>query len=313
MSLPRIIFAGTPDFAVPALNALVESNINLVAVCTQPDRPAGRGRKLQASAVKMAASNHNLVVMQPASLNSEDSFAALANLEPDLMVVAAYGQILSKRLLDLPAKGCVNLHASLLPRWRGAAPIHRAIEAGDRETGVTLMQMAEGCDTGDMLAKISCTIAPNDSTATLHDKLANLGARMIHEYLGPCLDGTLQGIPQDPDLVTHAAKINRAEAKIDWHDDAAAIERRMRAFTPWPGVYSVINGQEFKIWRAQVVAHDEWAEPGRIMSVEPGSFTVACGNDHLRVFEIQTAGNQRMEVSRYQQGNTISKGWTLGR
>jgi methionyl-tRNA formyltransferase len=302
MSL-RVAFAGTPEFAAVALRRLIEARFTVPLVLTQPDRPAGRGLKLQASAVKQVALAHGLPLAQPRSLRldgkfPEDAAAARAALDaarPDVMVVAAYGLILPRWVLELPRLGCLNIHASLLPRWRGAAPIHRAIEAGDAETGITIMQMDEGLDTGPMLLVEREPIDAEDSTATLHDKLAALGGRLIVEALEAAACGGLQPRPQPADGVTYARKIDKAEAAIDWRQGADGIERRIRAFDPQPGCHADVGGEPLKIWRGKVSAGFS-GEPG-CLTIEGDRAVVACWRDWLELVEVQRPGGRRQSAA----------------
>jgi methionyl-tRNA formyltransferase len=299
----RVAFAGTPEFAAAALRDLIAARFDVPLVLTQPDRPAGRGLKLQPSPVKQVAGAHRIALAQPRSLKldgkfPEDAAAARAALDaarPDVLVVAAYGLILPSWVLALPRLGCLNIHASLLPRWRGAAPIQRAIEVGDRETGITIMQMDAGLDTGPMLLAEALTIAPRETTATLHDKLAHLGGRLIVEALEAAACGGLAPRVQPTDGVTYAHKIDKAQARIDWRQDAASIERRIRAFDPQPGCWSEFDGEPLKIWDADVSAGFS-AEPGT-MKIEQGRVLVACSPDALELREVQRPGGRRQSAS----------------
>ena len=296
----RVAFAGTPEFARVALLALHAAGHELVLVLTQPDRPAGRGLKLQASPVKQFALEHGLLLAQPRSLRLDGKFpddaaaarSALAQVEPEVMVVAAYGLILPPWTLTLPRLGCLNIHGSLLPRWRGAAPIHRAIEAGDSQTGITIMQMDAGLDTGDMLLAESAEIGAEDTTATLHDRLAALGARLVVQALVLAQQGDLLPQKQPEAGITYANKIDKAESPIDWLQPAAVLERRMRAFDPFPGCTATLAGQAVKLWRARVVDGD--GAPGELLAAQAGRLVVACGEGALELLELQLAGGRRI-------------------
>ncbi|MBI5041800.1 MAG: methionyl-tRNA formyltransferase [Gammaproteobacteria bacterium] len=291
----RIVFAGTPEFAVPTLRVLLASPHSVVGVYTQPDRPAGRGRKLRASPVKELAFEHGIPVEQPLTLKTAESQAALASYAPDLMVVVAYGLILPQTVLDLPCHGCVNVHASLLPRWRGAAPIQRAILAGDPETGVTLMRMEAGLDTGPMLAKITCPIAPEDSAADLHDRLAALGGDLLGTHLEALLHDDLRAETQDDSLATYAAKLDKAEAELYWTRPAAELLRQVHAFNPWPVAQSGFRGQVLRIWRATVVPGQ--GQPGTVLRAGRDGVDVACGQASLRLLEVQLPGGRRISAA----------------
>ena len=301
----RVAFAGTPAFACRALAALHAVGFELPLVLTQPDRPAGRGLKLQPSPVKAFASSHGLAIAQPRGLRLDGRFAddaetaraALLAARPDVLVVAAYGLILPEWVLALPPMGCLNIHASLLPRWRGAAPIQRAIEAGDATTGITIMQMDAGLDTGDVLLAEPLAIAPADSAGSLLDRLAALGARLIVEALHAAAAGTLVRVPQPADGATYARKIDKAEAAIDWTLPATAIERKLRALDPAPGAASAIGGETVKLWRARVVPGR--GEPGEILEAGPQGITVACGTDALLITELQRPGGRRASAAAF--------------
>ncbi|MEI7785162.1 MAG: methionyl-tRNA formyltransferase [Betaproteobacteria bacterium] len=311
----RIVFAGTPEFALQALSALHAAGFELPLVLTQPDRPAGRGLKLQASPVKQFALEHGLGVAQPRSLRldgkyPEDAAAARQALQaarPDAMVVAAYGLILPQWALDLPRLGCLNIHASLLPRWRGAAPIHRAIEAGDAQTGVTIMQMDAGLDTGGMLLTQALPIAADDSTASLHDKLAALGAKLIVQSLEQAQAGALRPQAQPEPGVTYAAKIDKAEAALDWRAPAALLERRIRAFQPAPGAGASIANTALKIWQARVLPHVQ-AEPGTVLAAGDQGVDVATADGVLRLERLQKAGGKPLQASDFLRGFAIVPG-----
>ncbi|WP_018989249.1 methionyl-tRNA formyltransferase [Aromatoleum toluclasticum] len=306
----RVAFAGTPEFAAAALEAILAAGFAVPLVLTQPDRPAGRGMKLGASPVKQVALAHGIPVDQPEKLRSEEQRAALAACAPDILVVAAYGLLLPPAVLELPRLGCINIHASLLPRWRGAAPIHRAIEAGDAETGITIMQMDEGLDTGAMLMKRALAIAPDDTTATLHDRLAALGAEMVVEALRALPQGTLRAQPQPEAGATYAAKIGKAEAAIDWGRPAVEIGRAVRAFNPFPGAVGTLREVAVKVWRAEPVAGA--GEPGTVLSADESGVVVACGEGALRLVELQKPGSRRMPAGEFLRGFPVSAGERFG-
>ena len=319
----RVIFAGTPEFARVALARMLAAGFTVPLVLTQPDRPAGRGMKLQASPVKQCALDHGIAVAQPRSLRldgkyPEDAAAArdaLLAAQADVMVVAAYGLILPQWVLDMPAKGCLNIHASLLPRWRGAAPIHRAIEAGDAETGVTIMQMDAGLDTGDMLLVEKTPIAPTDTTAVLHDRLADLGGRMIVEALELAACGGLQPVPQPAEGVTYAHKIEKAESEIDWSLPAHVIGQRIRAFDPFPGASTALQGEAIKVWSYEIDSCSRLSNErcGQILASGPEGVTVACGEGGaLRLTTLQRAGGKRLPVADFLRGFPLPVGQVLG-
>jgi methionyl-tRNA formyltransferase len=305
----RLVFAGTPEFAAAALRALIAAGHDIPLVLTQPDRPAGRGMKLKASPIKEVALAHGLPVAQPENLKSEEARRPIADARADVMVVAAYGLILPQAVLDMPALGCVNIHASLLPRWRGAAPIHRAIEAGDAETGITLMQMDKGLDTGAMLRRATLPILADDTTGSLHDKLAELGAREIVALLPELAAGRVAATPQDDALATYAAKIGKDDARLDWSLSAAALDRRIRAFDPFPGAFCLLDGEALKIWRARPVAGS--GEPGCIQAVDRHGIRVACGEGALEIGEVQKAGGKRLPVAAFLAGHDLRPGRML--
>jgi methionyl-tRNA formyltransferase len=311
----RVGFAGTPEFARIALERLAGAGFAIPLVLTQPDRPAGRGMQLQASPVKQFALAHGIPMAQPRSLRLDGKYpddaalarAAIEGADLDLLVVAAYGLILPQWVLDAPRRGCLNIHASLLPRWRGAAPIHRAIEAGDAETGVTIMQMDAGLDTGDMLLAERIAIAPDDTTGSLHDKLASLGGRLIVEALELAACGGLAPVKQPEAGVTYAHKIEKSESAVDWNEPAAAIARRIRAFDPFPGAAATLNGQTIKLWGAQVMPAGG-GEPGRVQAVSSDSVDVYCGEGMLRLTQLQRAGGKRLPVTDFLRGFEIEAG-----
>jgi methionyl-tRNA formyltransferase len=317
----RIIFAGTPDFARTALQRLHGAGFDIPLVLTQPDRPAGRGMKLQASPVKQFALEQQITVVQPRSLRldgkyPDDAAAARAAIEAaraDVMVVAAYGLILPQWVLDVPRLGCLNIHASLLPRWRGAAPIHRAIEAGDSETGVTIMQMDAGLDTGAMLLVEGLPIAPADTTGSLHDRLADLGGRLIVRALELAASGALHPVKQPDQDVTYAHKVEKSEAQVDWSQPAAVVSRRIHAFDPFPGAWSPLRGEVLKLWCSEI---DSALRPpdagcGAILSVNEGGVTVACGQGALRLTQLQRAGGKRLAVADFLRGFPLTPGMTF--
>ena len=290
----RVVYAGTPEFAVPALATLLASEHSVVAVYTQPDRPAGRGRKLRASPVKELALAHQVPVEQPASLRDPEVQQRLREYRPDVMVVAAYGLILPQAVLDLPVYGCLNIHASLLPRWRGAAPIQRAILAGDRETGVTIMRMDAGLDTGGMLLKRGCPIGDRDTAAILHDRLAELGAEALMAIVGRLGSEDLDGETQNEAEATYAAKIDKAEAELNWTLPADQIDRCVRAFNPWPVAYTRYRGEPLRVWVAEVLAQGrpDRAPAGTVIAEGPAGIDVACGEGILRILGLQLPGGR---------------------
>lgn len=313
----KIIFAGTPDFAAVALKSLHGAGFEIPLVLTQPDRPAGRGMQLQASAVKQFANAHKIPVAQPVSLRLDGKYPEAARqahellhaTPHDVMVVAAYGLILPRSILDIPRLGCVNIHASLLPRWRGAAPIHRAIEAGDHETGITIMQMEEGLDTGPMLSMASIPIAPDDTTGSLHDKLADLGGTMIVETLRKLERNTLSAVPQPEAGVTYAAKITKEEAGLDFSQSAECLARKIRAFNPFPGASTLFGQVPIKIWQAEVAAPSPVASPGQVLAADgQNGVLVVCGEGVLRLTELQKPGGKRLSASEFLKGFPMESG-----
>lgn len=312
----KVIFAGTPEFAAVALKALVEAGFDVPLVLTQPDRPAGRGMQLQASAVKQFALAHDIPVAQPISLRldgkypdaAQQAHALLRATPHDVMVVAAYGLILPRSILDIPKFGCINIHASLLPRWRGAAPIHRAIEAGDAETGVTIMQMEQGLDTGPMLSMARLPIASDDTTATLHDKLANLGGAMIVDALGKLAHGGLSATVQPEAGVTYAAKITKDEAALDFKQSAASLARKIRAFTPFPGTSATFKDVPVKLFGAEALPAATNAVPGEILQAGAQGILVACGEGVLRLTELQKPGGKRLAAAEFLKGFPLEGG-----
>jgi len=300
----KVIFAGTPAFAAAALAALLDGGHDVVHVLTQPDRPAGRGLKPQASAVKQLALARQLPLSQPATLRDSVMTAQLAELHAEVMVVAAYGLMIPESLLQLPPRGCLNIHASLLPRWRGAAPIQRAISAGDCETGITIMQMDAGLDTGAMLLAQAVPIATDDTAQTLHDKLAATGAQLLLRVL----QEQPQAVPQDNARASYAAKISKSEAHIDWTRPAVEIDRLIRAFNPAPGAYTTWNGQTLKIWRAEPALAVSGTTAGTIVQADHGGVVVAAGSGAIRLLELQRAGGRRMAPRQFLAGTPIDAG-----
>ncbi len=299
----RLVFAGTPEFAALALQAIVAAGHDVALVLTQPDRPAGRGMALQPSPVKKLALEKGIEVFQPLSLKDAEAQARIAAVGAEVMVVAAYGLILPQTVLDLPRFGCLNIHASLLPRWRGAAPIQRALLAGDAETGVCIMQMEAGLDTGPVLLREAFPILPDDTSATLHDRLAALGARLVVD----ALEGLpLPATPQVLDGVTYAQKIGKAEAQVDWSQSAAELDLHIRAFNPFPGAQAQFGGQTVKLWRAAPVEGS--GEKGQILQVDRNRVVVACGSGALAVSELQKAGGKRLAVREFLAGHPLKAG-----
>ncbi|MFK5914612.1 MAG: methionyl-tRNA formyltransferase [Woeseiaceae bacterium] len=302
MSL-RIIFAGTPEFAANALSALVASDHEIVAVYTQPDRPAGRGRKLRASPVKEVALENDIPVLQPENLKETDTQDTLRAFNADVMVVAAYGLILPQIILDIPRLGCLNIHASLLPRWRGAAPIQRAIAAGDKESGITIMQMNAGLDTGDILQLFPCPIQDKDNGGDLHDRLAEIGANAILETLHHLEKKSLNPTAQDDSLANYAHKLNKKEAIINWQSSAIEIERLIRAFNPWPVAFTYLNDKTLRIWQADVLTENSELEAGTVISCDKKGIDISCGEGVLRLLKLQPSGSKAMDVASFMNGH----------
>ncbi|MBI4194468.1 MAG: methionyl-tRNA formyltransferase [Betaproteobacteria bacterium] len=303
----NLVFAGTPEFAAVALEALIGAGHTVKLVLTQPDRPAGRGLRPRSSAVKRVAQRHALPLLQPSTLKDEGTISAISALRPDAMVVAAYGLIVPKAVLRVPRLGCINIHASLLPRWRGAAPIQRALLAGDATTGITIMQMDEGLDTGPTLLQHEIAIGADDTAQSLHDRLAALGAELVVRALAMPLTAR----PQDGARATHAPKITREETRIDWNESAAVAERKVRAFTPIPGAYTMLNGAPLKIWRAKVEPGAS-GFPGEVIERGAAGIVVGCGEDALRVFELQRAGGRRVAAEAFLAGFDLAIGERMG-
>ncbi|HEV7489991.1 MAG TPA: methionyl-tRNA formyltransferase [Rhodanobacteraceae bacterium] len=293
----RLVFAGTPDFALPCLETCLRARVDVVAVYTQPDRPAGRGRKLLASPIKQRALARGVAIEQPETLKDPQAQRRLADYAPDLVVVVAYGLILPRRVLAVPRLGCWNLHASLLPRWRGAAPIQRAILAGDTESGVDLMRMEAGLDTGPILIERRTPIADDETGGSLHDRLAALGADALEEGLAQIARGEILAARPQPDVgVVYAHKIEKDEARLDWNESAIALERKVRAFDPWPVAEAEIAGERLRIWSAQAIEHSADAAPGTIFGNGRETLDIACGSGILRILEVQRAGGRRISV-----------------
>lgn len=296
----RIIFCGTPDFSVPPLKALAAAGHDITAVFTQPDKPKGRGQQMQKTPVKEAAEQLGIPVHQPTGLKNDDVVSQMAAMQADLMVVVAYGLIIPQNILDLPRHGCWNIHASLLPRWRGAAPIHRAILAGDAQTGVAIMQMEAGLDTGPVFHQYPTDIRPEDTGQSLHDRLSHMGAEAIVQCVEELQRGCLPAPqPQDHSLATYAHKLEKTESMIDWQQSARRIERQIRAFNPWPGSQAEIQGETVKLWHAKAHDADQSGEPGRLVKADKANLVVQCGAGQLHILEIQKAGKKRMPVAAF--------------
>ncbi|WP_432742018.1 methionyl-tRNA formyltransferase [Methylobacter sp. G7] len=303
----KIIFAGTPDFAVPCLQMLLDSGHEVCAVYTQPDRPAGRGRKLQPSPVKALALTAGIPVFQPLTMKTDEDLQQISALNADLMVVVAYGMILTQAVLDVPKRGCINVHASLLPRWRGAAPIQRALIAGDEKTGVTIMQIVRKLDAGDMLHKEECTIDPIDTAVDLHDKLAALGAIGLSKVLAQLEAGAIHPEPQDETLVTYAEKLEKSEADIDWTQPAADLARKVRGLNAWPVAQTLYQGNALRIWQAVAVQDDSslQMEPGTVRRVDK-HIDVATGLGFLRLLEVQLPGGKCLPVQAFLSAHDLN-------
>jgi methionyl-tRNA formyltransferase len=289
----RIVFAGTPEFAVPTLQALIDAGHDVCGVYTQPDRPAGRGRKLTASPVKQLALTHSIPVYQPENFKIPESKAELSALQADLMVVIAYGLILPQAVIDTPKLGCINVHGSLLPRWRGAAPIHRAVMAGDAKTGITIMKVVKKLDAGDMLLKVECPITATDTSSSLHDALAELGAAALVEVVSQYQQGTVIAEPQDDALVTYAHKLEKHEAVLDWQQSAIELDRKIRGLNAWPVAQTVFKGEVLRIWNCSLIDSTGTMQPGTI-SCADHALDVATGNGMLRLLEVQLPGGKRI-------------------
>jgi methionyl-tRNA formyltransferase len=297
MSPLKIVFAGTPEFALPCLDALLRSHHHLEAVYTQPDRPAGRGRKLQFSAVKNWSLTHNLPVYQPVNFKDSASIDELAALQPDVMIVIAYGLILPKKILSIPRLGCINVHGSLLPRWRGASPIQQAIWHGDSQSGVTIMQMDAGMDTGDMLCEVPCSISPRETSGTLHDKLAEIAAEPLLATLEALASGRALPKVQDNNLATYAGKIYKEDAAINWHQSAVEIDRMIRAFTPWPIAFTHAGGEVLRIHQATLLTNATNKAPGTVIAINKTGLQVSTGHGVLNIERIQFSGGKIITIT----------------
>ena len=308
----KIVFMGTPDFAVGALDALVEAGHEVTAVVTQPDKPKGRGKEMQVTPVKACAMKHNIEVFQPVKIKTPEAVEILKGYGADLFVVAAFGQILSKEILDMPKFGCVNIHASLLPKYRGAAPIQWAILDGEKETGVTIMQMNEGLDTGDMLTKVIVPIEDTDTGESLFDKLAEAGAKLLIETIPQIEAGTLHPEAQDDSLSTYAKMIKKEMGLIDWKKEAVVLERLVRGMNSWPSAYTHFNGKTLKVWEAGVELKEAKAEPGTVVEVTKNSIKVQTGQNLLVLKQIQLEGKKRMDVASFLLGYKVEVGTMLG-
>lgn len=302
----KIIFAGTPDFALPALSALIESPHQVIAVYTQPDRPAGRGRKLTASPIKQLAVTHQIPVYQPANFKAEADRAELSALQPELMIVAAYGLLLPPTVLAIPSLGCVNIHASLLPRWRGAAPIQRAILAGDQETGVSIMQMEAGLDTGPVFAMHTCPVAADETGGSLHDKLAALGAQALLATLPAIADQAIQPQAQDEQFACYAQKLNKTEATLDWQQSAVQLDRQIRAFNPWPVAQTQLHGEVLRLWNSIPLPQVTDQPPGTVIQADQQGILVATGNGCLQITQLQQPGKRVLTAAEFLHAHSLA-------
>ncbi len=300
----RIIFAGTPDFAVPALQMLIDSNYEVCAVYTQPDRPAGRGRKLTPSPVKTLALSANIPVLQPDSFKNEQALATLAEFNADLIIVVAYGMILPQSVLDIPPLGCINIHGSLLPRWRGAAPIHRALIAGDQQTGVTIMRVVKKLDAGDMLHKEVCDITPTSTSAELHDKLADLGALGLEKVLAQLDSDSVKAESQDESLVTYADKLDKSEAVLDWQLSAVELDRKIRGLNSWPVAQTLYQGKVLRIWLSALTSIQSSLPAGTLFCQDKALY-VATGNGVLHILEVQLPGGKRIHAQAFLNAHQV--------
>ncbi len=301
----KIIFAGTPDFALPALQMLIDSEHDVYAVYTQPDRPAGRGRKLTPSPVKKLALNVGIPIFQPETLKSEEDLQQLATFNADLIIVVAYGIILPQKVIDTPKRGCINIHGSLLPRWRGAAPIHRALMAGDDETGITIMQLVKKLDAGDMLHKEVCVIEATSTSSDLHDKLANLGAIGLQKVLAQIEAGTLVAEKQDESLVTYAAKLEKSESQLDWNLSAVELDRKIRGLNSWPVAQTLFQGKVLRVWNAILSTEQSSLVPG-VVCQQGKRMSVTTGQGVIDLLEVQLPGGKRMDVQAFLNAHEVN-------
>jgi len=306
----RIIFMGTPDFACPTLTKLIERGEDVIAVVTQPDRPKGRGQKLVPPPVKAIAEEHGIPVLQPLKVRAPEVIARIRELNPDLIVVVAFGQILPQSLLDIPKHGCINIHASLLPRYRGAAPLNWCLINGETETGITTMQMDAGLDTGDMLVKRAIPIGPDEDAQSLHDRLSLLGAETIDETLDRLLAGTLPREKQDDSLTCYAPMLKKEDGLIDWNREPQQIKNLVRGFTPWPGAYTSLDGKSLKLYKVSVTEGN--GKPGEVITAGKDGIIVACGSGSLRIEELQLEGRKRLSASEFLAGCRLEPGSRLG-
>jgi methionyl-tRNA formyltransferase len=302
----KVIFAGTPDFAVPALQMLIESGQDICAVYTQPDRPSGRGRKCLPSPIKQLALDAGLTVLQPETLKQPEEQQRMAALEPDVLVVVAYGLILPQAILDIPRSGCINIHGSLLPRWRGAAPIHRALMAGDDETGITIMKVVQKLDAGDMLYKLACPIRSDDTSSDLHDKLALMGAEGLKIVLQQIEQGGLKPEVQDESLVTYAHKLEKSEAILDWNQPAVVLDRQIRGLNSWPVAQTTYQGQILRIWRSRLSNQSHQLSPGQVQ-VDGKQLLVATGDGLLELLEVQLPGGKRIDSQAFLNAHSMDQ------
>ncbi len=307
----KLIFAGTPDFAVPALQSLIDSKHDVLAVYTQPDRPAGRGRQLKASPIKQLAERYSLKIFQPETLRDQEEQEKIRRLQPDAMIVAAYGLIFPRSVLEIPKYGCINIHASILPRWRGAAPIQRAIQAGDTESGITIMQMSQGLDEGDILEIAKCPISADDTGGSLHDKMAALSSEALLKTLQNIESGNLKPEAQNDSLATYAKKLSKTEAQIDWSQSAKQIDRNIRAFNPFPIAFTKFKNDRLRIWEARVSSTSIKEKPGKIVAIDKESMVVATGEGCLRILKVQQPGGKPIATKDWLNAHNIATGEKL--